>query len=205
MIANRPYSLARLRLQSSWPEKVKGRQIARGKQAEDPLPVGHRRGRGHVVAALLAVAAGHHLLRQRTWPVFRSRHSRSRFFCSSGAGDEDAILPNHRRRAAITRQRCDPRHVFRLAPLRRQIRLGSRAVEIRPPPLGPVLGATRGAEEQRQARERNRGPARPANKSATQLSHPGKVSSPAKSGKAFGLPPFGRAVSLAYIARSGLT
>src|ERR1035441_6341776 len=40
--------------------KIKGRQVARREQAEDPLPVGRRRRRCHIVSALLEVSSGRH-------------------------------------------------------------------------------------------------------------------------------------------------
>ena len=189
MFANRPYSFARLRFHSSWPAKSKAAKSPVANMTEDPLPVGRRRGRSGIVEALLSVALGHDLPPAHLAGLSIQAKQEQPLLLVR-AGDENAILPNHRRRAAVPRQRRYPGHVFRLAPLGRQILLRSRAVETRPPPLGPVLGPARGADEQRQARAGKRGPARTANKSATQFNHPAKVGSPTKSGKAFGPTPF---------------
>jgi hypothetical protein len=56
----------------------------------------------------------------------------------------------------------------------------------RPAPLGPGFSSSRRAEEQRQARAGNRGPAHPAKGWATRFSHPGKIGSAPRTGKAFG-------------------
>src|ERR1035437_3465473 len=134
--------------------KVKGRQIAGGKQAEHPLPVGRGRRRCHIVATHLASLPGHHLLPARLAGL-SIQANQEQVLLRVWTGDENTIFPNHRRSTALTRQRRNPGHVIRFAPLAGQIALGGRAVEVRSAPLRPVLRTCGGRNQDRQA-QRNK-------------------------------------------------
>src|ERR1039458_3730671 len=131
--------------------KIKGRQVARREQAENPFPIGHGRRRCHIVAALLKVPSGYHPFPAHLAGLsIQAEQEQILLFIRTGG--ENAILPNHRRSAAIAWHRRDPDHVFRLAPLSRQTQLGARAVEIGPAPLGPVLSTSGQYDQERQGK-----------------------------------------------------
>src|ERR1035438_717825 len=146
-----PIVVGQIALPKFLASEIKGREITRREQDENPLPIGHGRRRGHIVAALLAVPSGYH-----PFPAHLASLSiqaeQEQILLFIRAGGENAIFPNHRRSAAIACHRRDPDPVFCLAPLSRQTQLGGRAVEIRPAPLGPVLSTNGQYDQERQGK-----------------------------------------------------
>src|ERR1035438_7622998 len=146
-----PIVVGQIALPKFLASEIKGREITRREQDENPLPIGHWRRRRHIVAALLAVPSGYH-----PFPAHLAGLSiqaeQEQILLLIRTGGENAIFPNHRRSAAIARHRSNPDHVFRLAPLGRQTLLRRRAIEIRPAPLRPVLSTSGQYDQERQGK-----------------------------------------------------
>ena len=137
--------------------EVEAGQVAGADEGVDVLAVRAGRGRGVIP---LAVPEGAIARAQLAFPqllaVGADAHQDEVVLV--GAGQEDAIAPDHRRGAALARQRQLPGDVLAVAPFDRQALLAADAVAVGTAPLRPVFGV-RGDGAQQQHRPGDQRPA----------------------------------------------